>query len=580
MENVENETVEFSKPPVYFENITFSDGTMIDLSANGIIVFVGPNNAGKSVALGDLELLLGKRKEDGRGLVIQSASPKKTIEFEEFIDLMKNGLRVSQGEAVGRELIVGPGYHNQISSIRSHWLSNELGFLSGFVYVRIKTEDRISYCNNQPSLDLVDGIPTHPLQALFMDKSLNKKTSDLFKKTFGQELIAIPAGGPEWSLLVGTAPKKSDGEDVCDPSYINKLRSQTTPLSEQGDGMRCFVSVILKMIVNQSSSIFLLDEPEAFLHPPQARRLGEFLMKEKPLNSQLFIATHSQDLLAGILNAGPKNLQIIRMKREGEKNKVKKLDEDLAQKAMKDPILKFSSVMSGAFHRRVIVCEAESDCLFYSSLLDLPIVHGEQYPDVLFVHSNGKQGIERLAKILRSLDVDVDVIVDIDVLNDLNVFQKLVVEIGGEWDRIEVLAKRVKQSIESQKKPLKLKEVKERVLNVFSNIPDENDFSSENKIQIEDILREPALWSGVKKSGENCIPKGDATKWWKDLKNICSEFGLWIVPVGEVEGFYRSIGGHGPKWVQNVLENCDLTLDVDLQEARNFVKQIWERIPS
>lgn len=53
--------------------------------------------------------------------------------------------------------------------------------------------------------------------------------------------------------------------------------------------------------------------------------------------------------------------------------------------------------------------------------------------------------------------------------------------------------------------------------------------------------------------------------------------GLWIVPVGELEGFMKSEGGHGPRWAQKVIENYDLAEHTELQKAREFVKAIWNR---
>jgi hypothetical protein len=46
----------------------------------------------------------------------------------------------------------------------------------------------------------------------------------------------------------------------------------------------------------------VIDEPEAFLHPPQARLIGSSLVQDRRDNRQLFIATHSADILSGVLN--------------------------------------------------------------------------------------------------------------------------------------------------------------------------------------------------------------------------------------------------------------------------------------
>ena len=45
------------RPAVTFESITFSDGTTIPLEPTDVVVLVGPNNAGKSAALRELEAM-------------------------------------------------------------------------------------------------------------------------------------------------------------------------------------------------------------------------------------------------------------------------------------------------------------------------------------------------------------------------------------------------------------------------------------------------------------------------------------------------------------------------------------------
>ena len=46
-------------PAFTFKSITFSDGTTIALEPTDVVVLVGPNNAGKSVALRELETHVG-----------------------------------------------------------------------------------------------------------------------------------------------------------------------------------------------------------------------------------------------------------------------------------------------------------------------------------------------------------------------------------------------------------------------------------------------------------------------------------------------------------------------------------------
>ena len=139
--------------------------------------------------------------------------------------------------------------------------------------------------------------------------------------------------------------------------------------------MRSFASVILHLLAPITPSILILDEPEAFLHPPQAKLLGELIAKKRSSRAQLFVATHSPDVLNGLLNVAPDHLRVLRIRREGNVNRVKELDKQRAKEISTDPLMKYSSVMSGVFHERVIICESDADCMFYSTLLDLPEIN-------------------------------------------------------------------------------------------------------------------------------------------------------------------------------------------------------------
>lgn len=71
---IERETAnrELLRPRLSFEEITFSDGKILALDDDDIVVFVGPNNAGKSAALRELEAWVAR---SNAGLVIKHASP-------------------------------------------------------------------------------------------------------------------------------------------------------------------------------------------------------------------------------------------------------------------------------------------------------------------------------------------------------------------------------------------------------------------------------------------------------------------------------------------------------------------------
>jgi hypothetical protein len=65
----------------------------------------------------------------------------------------------------------------------------------------------------------------------------------------------------------------------------------------------------------------------------------------------------------------------------------------------------------------------------------------------------------------------------------------------------------------------------------------------------------------------------DPTKACERLLTTLRASGLHVVEVGELEGYARSEGGHGPKWVNAVLAK-PLATDPELEAARSFVTNL------
>ena len=91
---------------------------------------------------------------------------------------------------------------------------------------------------------------------------------------------------------------------------------------------------------------------------------------------------------------------------------------------------------NGIFFEHVIICEADADCMFYQSALNLPSISGDCRPDALFVHAAGEHRMAKLAETLRSLDVPVTVVADIDILDDEGTFRNLFEKLGRNWEEV------------------------------------------------------------------------------------------------------------------------------------------------
>ena len=534
------------------------------------MVLVGPNNAGKSLALRELEQHIGN---PANTTVIKSKTLLKTGTQESLSEYLRKHAQVrTQGS---NRVYSGYRFSVPETRISEFWTSN-LEPLRSFFCMRILTETRITDSNPATAIAVLDEPASHPIHMLYSDDQLEHKISEYFQRAFGEALIVYRAGGNRLPLFVGDRLVPECGEDRISNSYLERLRASAKPLNEQGDGMRSFASVIVHLLAPITPSILLLDEPEAFLHPPQARLLGEIIAREKSPRAQLFVATHSPDVLQGLINVAPDHLRVLRIQRDGYVNRVKELDKELVKQISVDPLMKYSSVLSGVFHERVIICEADADCMFYSSLLDIPNVHGERQPDVLFVHANGKGRVAALAKTLVALDVPVDVVVDIDILNDTVVLERVLESLDGDSAAVLPLAQAVRAAIEQHKPWLNAGEVRNEIERIVAEVPSTGEFPKSSRANIEALFRKASPWDVVKGGGESAIPSGQATQEFQKLQKLCKKIGLWIVPVGELEGFCKSVGNHGPRWVQQVIEERDLATDPGLEQARAFMREIWQ----
>lgn len=558
------------KTRIWISEIEFSDKTKISFEKNDIVVFVGPNNAGKSASLKEATRLI-KQKND-KGKVLLDISIEKEGEETELINFLDSYSTKHFG-GNPHPHYQGFGYSVYEPSAKSWWTNHQKGISELFsVFVNIlSTEQRLQAANPAPNIKLTTQPIQHPIHYLQKNDAMEKRFSDYFRQAFGTDLIVHRNAGNEVPLYVGDKPIPKEGEDRVSEGYLSELEKLDL-LHEQGDGMRGFVGVLLNAFISNHSILFI-DEPEAFLHPPQARLLGKMLAKDLPSERQLFLATHNEDFLKGLLDANVSNLKIIRIQRDGLINKVSALNSFDIKQIWNDSLLRHSNVLNGLFHSKVIICESDSDCRFFSAILSSQYDNtGEIAPDVLFIHCGGKHRIPTVIKALRKLNVQLKVVPDFDVLNDINPIKEIYQDLGGEWLDVESDWKLVKKEIEQKRPEFLTLDLKKEIDDIFVSTT-ERIFPKEKISQIQKSLKKASAWSEAKEIGKAFIPSGNATQAFERIQIKFKEKGLHILEVGELESFVKSVGNHGPKWVSEVLTK-DMKTDKEFDIAKQFVAQL------
>jgi ABC-type branched-subunit amino acid transport system ATPase component len=557
-------------PSVTIGSLTFSDGQTIELGRSDIVVLVGPNNAGKSQALRDI---VQKVASAGSiGVVVNDLTVNQTGSTEDVIHWLEQ-YAFSQGQSAPDQTVfyrMGVGLH--ISAARAYWPNTGGGLrdIAPMFVHSLTTEERLTAANPAPNIALLTQPRTHPIHYMQADDTIETRISGHFRKAFGQDLIVHRNAGNEVPLYCGERPEMLEGEDRVSLSYLRRLE-ELPRLQMQGDGMRAFVGVLLNALTVRHS-VLLVDEPEAFLHPPQARMLGHMLVDETPDDRQIFLSTHSGDFLRGVLESGSARVRVLRIDREGNTNKVRALDSEGIQQFWGDPILRYSNVLDGVFHNRVVLCEGDADCRFYQAVLDaIPTAEDEDVrEDLMFTHCGGKSRMPVVIRSLMNLGVPVTVIADFDLLNDEHPLRPIVAAVGGDWAALEQGWRAVKSAIEDKKPELSSEEVTNEITQVLAGI-DDRIFPSNAGRAIRKILARSSPWATAKQAGRAFVPNGEATARFDALMEQLHGLGVFVVEVGEIEQFVKSVGNHGPSWVNTALER-NLQTDEELETARAFVR--------
>lgn len=554
---------------IWLNELQLNDGNVISLDKNDIVVFVGPNNAGKSASLKEIYSLLGDTR--GSQTIITKIVLQNEGDADELVLSINNFSRKTNDKS--NPTYEGFNFSLKENDIRRWWSNgvNGMGPLRHIFANLLSTEGRLGAANPPANISITTDSPNHPIHFLQKDDSLEEQFNKYFIQAFGTNLILHRNAGSEVPFFIGDKPALEVGEDRISINYLRKLEA-LPKLQYQGDGMRSFVGVLLNAFIS-TYSIQLIDEPEAFLHPPQARLLGKMLAKDLPNDRQLFLSTHSEDFLKGILDSGHKNIKIIRIRREDNVNHSHLLNNNDIQQIWSDSLLRHSNILSGLFHTQTVICESDSDCRFYSAVLNaIYDDSGKLSPDILFTHCGGKHRIPTAIKALKQLGVPLVAVVDFDIFNDETPLKDIVLNLGGDFNTIKKDWRIVKDSIDSKRPELETADLREEIDKIFE-LTTERIIPKDKIQEIGKLLKRASPWSHAKEAGKVFIPSGDASVAYNQLINYLEAIGLLVVEVGELERFVKSVGGHGPKWVNEVLAK-DLKVDSELEEARKFVMKM------
>lgn len=523
----------------------------ICLKAGTVTALVGPNNSGKSHFLDQLEAQLAG---------VDSAFSKQNE------GLITRAEIQWQGRGHSSEEICASWANENLTLSRSGWyeanvpehFSSHLTALNSFIGLgEVQTifsgasslgclvgyfVRRDGPLNRVQESHLKDLKEDSLAKRVWHDNAALKKVTEYFHEVFGEPLSVYDIG--EGTIGYKIAPTSENMPRIGE-SYSSSQRAEMDghPKAwQQGLGMQSVLGILLGLFADDRP-IVLLDEPEAFLHPPQAHRLGQILRKvAEQEGRQIFCATHDKNLLSGLAGGQKDTLSIIRLQRTVDDNGQSKysfslippnFNEDIRNKSR----IRHTHLLDGLFSDAVIIVENEKDAYFFSEALESlaeELPSGLQPSSICFVGVGGKNNVPSTFELLRSLTAPTVIIADTDFIVSENRHHS-----GGPFSKVlKETSARNENDLNSFRN-----EIEEFILSEagseLEGVPEDKYEGRRKKLLNKKLTKlhlNPPLLSRVERLNEKL-----------------TEIPLCLVPGGQLEDLEPKISGHGTDWVTEAI---------------------------
>jgi len=576
--------------------IIFNNGDEISLKA--LTVIVGPNNSGKSRILKDiLELAT---KQDPNVVLLRELDFSMPDSFEDLVTAYNIKLHMdksgncslrpllptlagtwstSMGNSTGWEEM----WKNNLKNKAAPKLKQSFGSTFGNHFLTfLNTEDRLRLITAYSSSGNIEMETASLLQAFYKSESKAENIlRPIIKGSFGMDIRL------DYSHLSNLYLRVGDNlEDIpLDPRDALPIFEAHEKIDEQGDGIKSFVATVLAMIaINRP--ILMIDEPEAFLYPPQATRLGELIAEYAIEDRQTLVVTHSSDLLRGILSKR-QDIDIIRIERSGNTNSTHHLDPNELRTIANDPLLGSSRILEGLFYKGVVIVEADSDSIFYHRISR----NLELNDDIHFTHAHSKQAIPKVAESYANLGIKFSVIVDFDILRVRGEFKDLLTKMGvgsATIGKLLEMQKEIVEEIESVDKLGLLRELTNGLEKLKADISATENRDPDNTLlraqrELKRIREKSSTWCNYKAEGYQSLTR-EGQKTFLEIDSICRENGIFIVAVGELESWLVEYGvtrvSNKSKWILNALSKLSEISINNSQSVGKFIVDIHNYLMS
>lgn len=491
-----------------------------------VTVFVGPNNSGKSKVLAEIQRfsmegitsasdvildklifqgLAGSAADEVLVSLSVSTNPNETLHPGHVILQSHQGGRTQVPQDRLLSLIQNPNTEPQTFA---PWFLRHL-------ILKLDGPNRVALINAQGAGDL-QRRPENSLQTLFGNEEKRREVRRILFEAFSSYFVIDPTQLGSLRIRLSPRAPVNDMEERNIHAEGVAFHSLGTQIENSSDGVKAFTGIVLELTAGDHR-VLLIDEPEAFLHPSLATKLGyELARKAVQSDKRIFASTHSPQFVMGCIQSGAP-INIVRLTYRSGVSTARVLPSVELLELMRNPLLRSTGLLNGLFYEHVVVTESDADRAFYQEVNERLLRYKPEWgiPNCLFLNSQGKHTLATIMQPLRKLGIPAVGIVDVDVLKDS----------GSQWSGI----------LDGANIPMTSRQSLAALRTAIKTAMDATNLN-------------------MKRDGGIAILTGDPREAVESLLRQMSEYGLFVVPGGELESWLKQLGatGHGPPWLIDI----------------------------
>ena len=497
------------------------------IATTPVTVFVGPNNSGKSRILREVERYCRLGQKDANDLLLAELTFSGLTSDRAAQSIERIRQPPHPGEALNVDhIFVGSKYGRQQVPVASlmQFLQAPTSNVSAFCqwYLRHLTlmldgSSRIGLVGQQGAGDL-QRPPESSFQVLFRDDAKRHEVRRIVFDAFGRHFVLDPTNLGQLRIRLSDRAPRDDIEERGIHADAVRFHASAQVIDEASDGVKAFTGIVTEVMAGDPS-VILVDEPEAFLHPSLASKLAQEVARAAlSADKRVFVSTHSPQFVMGCIQSGAP-VNIIRLTYRGGVATARILPSDEILELMRHPLLRSTGLLSGLFYEFVVVTESDADRAFYQEVNERLLQFKPEWgiPNCLFLNAQNKQTVQTLLRPLRKLGIPAAGAVDVDVLK----------EGGANWTNL-----------------LSSADVPQLSHGSFATL----------RAAVKSAM--DATGKDMKREGGLAILSSAEKQAAEDLLTQLRQYGIFVVPGGELESWMKSLGasGHGPAWLIDVFE--------------------------